>query len=55
LQIKSQTGANSTEQIHSLRLLHAHEAGLQHFSVRVEISHTTLLLDDLWIGFEITE
>ena len=37
-----QTGATSTGQIHSLHLLHAHEAGLPRSSVRVEISHTAL-------------
>ena len=43
LRTESQTGATSTGQIHSLHLRHAHEAGLPHFSVRVEISHTALL------------
>jgi hypothetical protein len=37
---EGQTYASSTEQIHSLHLLHAHEAGLLRSSVRVEISHT---------------
>ena len=37
-----QTGATSTGQIHSLNPRRAHEAGLPHFSVRVEISHTAL-------------
>jgi hypothetical protein len=40
LQTENQIYATSTEQIHSLHLPHAHEAGLPHFSMRVEISHT---------------
>jgi len=39
LQIESQTYATSTRQIHSLNLLHAHEAGLLHFSVKAETTH----------------